>query len=86
MTIHNIETLKQYIEDESPDDFQMRRFGRERIDLNDQSILIQVDALSLATTGKILFDGDEEVFEYFERNVHMQNHPLAKCIKVQING
>lgn len=86
MTIHNIETLKQYIEDESPDDFQMRRFGRERIDVNDQSILIQVDALSLATTGKILFDGDEEVFEYFERNVHMQNHPLAKCIKVQING
>lgn len=64
----------------------MRRFGRERIDVNDQSILIQVDALSSATAGKILFDGDEKIFEYFERNIHLQNHPLAKRIKVQVNG
>jgi len=86
MTIYDVEALKQYIEDESPDDFQMRRFGRERIDVNNQSILIETDALSLTTAGKILFDGDEEIFGYFERNIHMQNHPLAKCIKVQING
>ncbi len=84
--LHGVETLEDYIKSEKPDYFCMTWFERTRIEINTQNILIDTRVFSLASAGNILFDGSWKVFQYFAKNIHLQDHPLAKCVCVQVNG
>ncbi len=86
MAIHDVRSLKEYLEDKYRDKFQVCDFGRYRIDESGLSFVAKIEALSLAMAGKILLEEGEAIFDYFERNIQLQKHPIAKAIKVQIIG
>ena len=85
IALHDVETLKQYVESAASGRLYMGDFCRERLEVGGQQIHIRPRALVLASAGKILFEEDASIFTYFEKTIHMQNHPLARCIKVEIN-
>ena len=82
---YTLEALTNYLETDTSTDLQMLSFGGYRFKFgNDQEVRINLEAILLARAGKILLEAGEKIFSYFEKNIHFQKYPLAKCVKVGI--
>lgn len=85
--IDTFKKLQSYLKKEQPNYIQMIRIRPDSICLNNaHEIDITVEMISFVLAGKILYEGGDELFRYFEKNIHQQEHPLAKCMKVSIVG
>lgn len=85
-SLSDFKTFENYFEDNFLDYIQIVKFSRYFTTFEDLSISINLNIISLAKDGKIMFEGGDEIFNYVEKNIRLQNHPLAKCIKMGIIG
>jgi hypothetical protein len=66
--------------------FQLLTFGEYWYESGDKSkVTASLEAITFARDGKILLEQGEWIFEYFEKNIHLQAHFLAKYVKINIS-